>query len=247
MTSHITARTSISPNMSPANPPSLPLTLIVAMTPRMGIGYRGALPWPLLKSEMAYFARVTRRASPGAVNAVIMGRRTWESIPAKFRPLKGRLNVVLTRQPERLGLECPEYNGPAKSFPGPVAASSIMDALEKLQRITQSGTELTISRGFVIGGAEIYGAALQTASVQRVLLTRLRNEFECDTYFPLQLNADSQKVEVERQPGVTDTWVKCSKLQLDAWTGEEVPPGVRTEGEIEWEYEMWEKQDKTSG
>lgn len=216
------------------------------MTPRMGIGLRGTLPWPSLKSEMAYFARVTRRAPPEAVNAVVMGRRTWESIPAKFRPLQGRLNVVLTRQPERFQLEWPEDDAPAKSLHEPLGASSILDALEKLQRLSQSSNGPTISRVFIIGGAEIYDAALDTACVERILLTRLRNEFECDTYFPLQLDLDSQKVETEGRSSFTDTWVKCDKSQLDAWTGEEVPQGIRKEGGTEWEYEMWEKQHKTS-
>lgn len=77
------------------------LTLIVAATSRtMGIGRNGTLPWTGLKQEMAYFARVTKKLpkglSPPAINAVIMGRRTWDSIPPKFRPLKGRLNVVIS-------------------------------------------------------------------------------------------------------------------------------------------------------
>ena len=79
-------------------------TLIVAATPEMGVGQSGTLPWPSIKAEMAYFARVTRRAPAQQVNAVVMGRRTWESIPPKFRPLKGRRNVVVSRNPDKLGL-----------------------------------------------------------------------------------------------------------------------------------------------
>ena len=49
------------------------------------------------RSEMAYFNRMTTAVeNPGKINAVIMGRRTWESIPPKYRPLGGRLNVVLS-------------------------------------------------------------------------------------------------------------------------------------------------------
>ncbi|POR33494.1 Uncharacterized protein TPAR_06305, partial [Tolypocladium paradoxum] len=79
----------------------LELTLIVAATRSMGIGARGAMPWNGLSREMQYFARVTTRlppqSPPGAVNAVIMGRKTWDSIPPRFRPLKDRLNIVITR------------------------------------------------------------------------------------------------------------------------------------------------------
>ncbi|KAF2852726.1 hypothetical protein T440DRAFT_466846 [Plenodomus tracheiphilus IPT5] len=110
----------------PPTPPSL--TLILAATPSLGIGKNGSLPWPMLKKEMAYFARVTKRAVAGnnhnnnnsnsdsdsiatastnttdagrqKMNAVIMGRKTWDSIPERLRPLKGRVNVVVTRDVE---------------------------------------------------------------------------------------------------------------------------------------------------
>ena len=71
------------------------LTLIVAATRNNGIGQNSQLPWRLSK-EMAYFKRVTTNAPEGSLNAVVMGRNTWESIPAKFRPLNKRLNVVVS-------------------------------------------------------------------------------------------------------------------------------------------------------
>ena len=85
------------------------LTLIVACTSSHGIGKGGKLPWRLAK-EMAYFAKVTTSvpsssSSPASVtpqikrNAVIMGRNTWDSIPKKFRPLKDRVNIVVTSRP----------------------------------------------------------------------------------------------------------------------------------------------------
>ena len=75
-----------------------PFHVVVAATKdEMGIGLDGALPWRLPK-DMAYFKSITSQVDePGARNAVVMGRKTWESIPAKFRPLPGRLNVVLSK------------------------------------------------------------------------------------------------------------------------------------------------------
>ncbi|KAJ9628395.1 hypothetical protein H2204_009232 [Knufia peltigerae] len=84
-----------------------PIYLIVAtsLNPPMGIGNNGDLPWPPIKADMAFFRKVTSQVSPPTeqasssrmFNAVVMGRKTWESIPPKFRPLSGRLNVIITR------------------------------------------------------------------------------------------------------------------------------------------------------
>ena len=88
--------------MSTSSPTSssLKATLIVAHDSSRGIGKNGSLPWKLSK-EMKYFAAATTAAPEGKKNAVIMGRTTWESIPAKFRPLKERINVVLSANKTR--------------------------------------------------------------------------------------------------------------------------------------------------
>jgi dihydrofolate reductase len=67
--------------------------LIVAMCPNGGIGYKGGLPWPHNKADMAHFAK---RTTGGGNNAVIMGAKTWDSIPA--RPLRRRANLILSSQ-----------------------------------------------------------------------------------------------------------------------------------------------------
>jgi dihydrofolate reductase/thymidylate synthase len=73
------------------------IQLVVAATRKLGIGKGGTMPWKL-PGDMAYFKELTSKtADAGKQNAVIMGRKTWESIPVKFRPLPGRINVVLTR------------------------------------------------------------------------------------------------------------------------------------------------------
>lgn len=72
--------------------PQSPFSIIAAVhTPTGGIGIKGRLPWHI-PADLAFFAETTR----GAV--VIMGRRTWESLPPHCRPLRGRINIVLTRQ-----------------------------------------------------------------------------------------------------------------------------------------------------
>ncbi len=72
------------------------MKLIAAASENMGIGKNNALPWRL-KAEMKYFTRMTiDTKDPSKKNAVIMGRKTYESIPAKHRPLNDRINIILT-------------------------------------------------------------------------------------------------------------------------------------------------------
>lgn len=76
----------------------LKLYLIAAASENLGIGINGNLPWRL-KSEMAFFTHMTSKTKDiKKKNVVVMGRRTWDCIPPKYRPLQGRINIVLTRQ-----------------------------------------------------------------------------------------------------------------------------------------------------
>lgn len=191
------------------------LTLIVAATNNMGIGKAGKLPWTGLKKEMAYFARVTKRASPGVSNSVIMGRKTWDSIPPRFRPLAARTNIVITRTPSSTTAE------------NHVVVPSLEASIEALNMPEGVG------RAFVIGGAQIYKAALELKEAKRILLTRVLSDFECDTFFPVTLGED----------GEGEGWVRRSKEELDAWTGEEVPEDVQDENGTRYVFEMWERRD----
>ncbi|MEE6458704.1 hypothetical protein FKM82_000391 [Ascaphus truei] len=76
------------------------LNAIVAVCPPgQGIGRSGSLPWPPLRNEFKHFQRLTMTSTvEGKQNAVIMGRKTWISIPEKNRPLKERINIVLSRE-----------------------------------------------------------------------------------------------------------------------------------------------------
>ncbi|KAI1805645.1 dihydrofolate reductase-like domain-containing protein [Daldinia bambusicola] len=226
------------PSPSPSSAAMLPpeLTLIVAATRTMGIGRNGTLPWTGLRKEMAYFARVTKRLPPSSsssssssssLNAVIMGRKTWDSIPPKFQPLKGRLNIVVSRSHPSPPAPAPEQG--REEGEGPVRVNSLEQALAHLAAAENVG------RAFVIGGAQIYEAALQCKEARRVLLTRvLSPDFECDTTFPLGLQ--------EEDNGKAG-WVKRSKEELDAWAGEIVPVGVQEENGTTYQFEMWERVD----
>jgi len=141
--------------------PARGFTVIAAVDDAGGIGRGGALPWRL-KADMEFFRRTTTGAG-GGVNAVILGRRTWDSLPPRFRPLPERRNIVITRQPDFRAA-------------GAETAASLDAAVD---RAAAGGGEI-----FVIGGAEIYAAALAHPGCARLLITRVAGRHDCDVFFP---------------------------------------------------------------
>lgn len=146
------------------SPPSRRFAIVVAADARDGIGQGGTLPWRL-PGEMAYFKRITSEAPTGLRNAVIMGRKTYASIAPKFRPLSGRLNVVLSRDPDH-------------HVEGALSAGSLDEALARTDADAQIGEV------FVIGGGAVYRDALTHPRCGRVYLTRVHATFACDTFLP---------------------------------------------------------------
>jgi dihydrofolate reductase len=127
---------------------------LVAAVARGGvIGRDGGIPWRL-PEDMVRFRELTMG------HPVVMGRKTWESLPDGFRPLPGRGNVVVTRDPDW-------------SAQGADRVGSFEDALELVE---------SEAHVFVIGGGEIYAAALPYAD--ELLLTEIEAEVEGDTTFP---------------------------------------------------------------
>jgi dihydrofolate reductase len=146
-----------------------PFNLIVAIDQKNGIGKQGKLPWAL-SGDMQHFKAITLKTDrKGYVNAVVMGRRTWESIPQKFRPLTKRFNIVLTKN-DRYAL--PE---------GVLSAQSLERAIEVLGH---SEEERQIDHIFVIGGASVYQEAIEHPLCQKIYLTNVEGDFLCDAFFP---------------------------------------------------------------
>ena len=141
-----------------------PFTIITAATTTGGIGKGNDLPWRLRK-EMAYFTNVTTTSAIEKQNAVIMGRRNWDSIPIKFKPLKNRLNYVISRTIPT-------------SSDGFIPATSLDDALK------DASERANIDKIFVVGGAQIYAMALKHPECQHILYTQLMTPYECDVFFP---------------------------------------------------------------
>ncbi|XP_023564849.1 dihydrofolate reductase-like isoform X4 [Octodon degus] len=106
------------------------LNCIVAVSQNMGIGRNGDLPWPLLRNEFNYFQRMTTTTSvEGKQNLVVMSRKTWFSIPEKNRPLKDRINIVLSRElkepPQGADFLAPSLDDALKLIEQPELASKV--------------------------------------------------------------------------------------------------------------------------
>lgn len=143
-----------------------PFSIIVAFDSQYGIGKNNQIPWHL-PSDLKHFKEITTQVSnPAKKNALIMGRKTWESLPAKFRPLPGRVNMVLSKQG---GLNLPA---------DVLCASSLEDALEKLSALKD------IESIFVMGGAQIYAEAINHPACQKLQVTHVQGEYACDAFFP---------------------------------------------------------------
>jgi dihydrofolate reductase len=138
---------------TPSDPARPELVLIAAVAEGGVIGLDNRLPWHL-PEDLQHFKRQTLGCP------VLMGRKTWDSLPARFRPLPGRINVVLTRQIDW-------------QAEGALRAGSLDDALAQL-----AGQP----RVFVIGGAELYAQALPQAD--RLVLTEIEAQLGGDAHFP---------------------------------------------------------------
>ena len=133
------------------------IALIVAIAENYVIGKDNDLIWYLPK-DLKYFKDTTENRT------VIMGRKNYLSIPEKYRPLKNRTNVIVTRQEQFDAPNC-------------VVKNSIEEAIEFA---LESGD----SNPFIIGGGQIYQYVLDHELVDEMYITWIHDQFEGDTFFP---------------------------------------------------------------
>jgi dihydrofolate reductase len=136
---------------------AMQINLIWAQAHGGVIGKDGAIPWHL-PEDLAHFKRTTLGCP------VIMGRKTWDSLPPRFRPLPGRLNMVITRQ-----IDWAENNVSRMS--------SLSEALLFCKQMTTPPSTV-----WVIGGAQIYARALPFA--QQIVVTQIDAALEGDSFAP---------------------------------------------------------------
>ncbi|KAK6151738.1 hypothetical protein DH2020_014373 [Rehmannia glutinosa] len=145
--------------------------VVVAATPDMGIGKDGKLPWKL-PGDLKFFKEITATTSdPNKKNVVMMGRKTWESIPPQFRPLPGRLNVILTRS----------GSSDVPAADNVIFCGSLPAALKLLAEPSYS---FSIEKVFLIGGGQILREALNAPECDAIHITEIKTSIDCDTFIP---------------------------------------------------------------
>ena len=145
------------------------VSLIVAVSQNGMIGKDNDLIWHLPK-DMKFFKDTTLG------HHVIMGRKNFESIPHKFRPLPNRTNIVITRQSDYKAED-----------------SIVVNSVEESLKVAKSNGE---NEAFIIGGGQIYKLALEEDLVDRIYLTRIHHSFGGDTFFP-ELSSDWEEIKRE--------------------------------------------------
>lgn len=154
-------------------------SLVVAADQQLGIGKNNRLPWQL-PGDLKYFSKVTTTADTGLINVVIMGRKTWESLPRASQPLKNRINLVLSRHT----LQLPE---------GVLSAFSLEEAFEKLGKIKN------VQNVFIIGGGALFQETITNDECEKIYFTEVFGNFHCDTFFPTISEKQFQPQKVSRK------------------------------------------------
>jgi dihydrofolate reductase len=136
--------------------------IIVAMCKNSrGIGFKNKLPFKSSK-DLKIFKKLTIGRGN---NSVIMGSKTWLSLPSGYTPLKDRENIVLSRNNSL------DLNG--KGY--------LLNNMELLQEFCE---KKKFDENWIIGGGEIYKSALEMGIVKKIYITEIDEEYECDTFFP---------------------------------------------------------------
>lgn len=149
------------------------VNVILAQDAGCGIGLNGRLPWEgereLAAEDMKMFRELTTGRGD-STNAVIMGYNTWVSIPPKFRPLKGRTNIVMTAS---------HYNDVVASGASDFVFPCWEDALMHIQTANYDCV-------WVIGGVEVYRAAFVHFAISEIHRTIFKRMFKCDKYIDIE-------------------------------------------------------------
>lgn len=145
-------------------------SIILAVDDKNGIWKNNFLAWKL-SSDMKYFKEITTKTSDLAkMNAVIMWRKTRESIPSKFRPLNDRVNCILTRQ-----IKNDDIWSPIDDFV--LYFNSFIHCLSELE------SKENVENVFVIWWANLYNQVLTNTMLDKIYITKVKWDYNCDVFF----------------------------------------------------------------
>ncbi|XP_022106530.1 putative bifunctional dihydrofolate reductase-thymidylate synthase [Acanthaster planci] len=163
----------------------------------LGIGINGTIPWRLRTDLKFFSAQTSKTTESDKKNAVIMGRKTWLSIPGKFRPLPNRVNVVLSKTLS----ECP------------ADADHLCHSLDQaINLLSEPPIANGIDAIWIIGGSSVYKEAMESSLCHRIYLTRIHAEFECDTFIS---EIDTSKFQQVHDPEVNSERQKENNIEFN--------------------------------
>jgi dihydrofolate reductase len=136
------------------------LTIVVALDDRNGIGRDNRIPWHI-KDDLKFFRLVTTTVADSSKhNAIIVGRKTYETFT---KPLPNRLNIVVSRNPMLPNIQHDNV----------IRVDSFVDALKC------ANDDKQVENIFIVGGVSIYEAAMESNLVKRMLITRVKGDYQC--------------------------------------------------------------------
>jgi dihydrofolate reductase len=146
---------------------SVPCAIIVACCQNSGIGKDGSIPW-YIAEDLSHFRRLTTQAPEGKQNAVIMGRKTWESLGRKCLPKRYNIVISTTLSPKE-----------------------DVTIVRGLNEALQVCSKENVNCAYIIGGARLYEEALRNSQCNTAHVTHILRHYECDTFFPTDLLMDN--------------------------------------------------------
>ena len=145
-------------------------SMILAVDSRNWLGKNNDLAWRI-SSDLKHFKEITTKTKDLAkLNAVIMWRKTWESIPSKFRPLPERINCILSKT-----LKYEDINSKIDNFV--LHFNNFEHCLEELSR------KENVENVFLIGGASLYNQYRNHPNLEKIYITKVQWDYNCDVFF----------------------------------------------------------------
>ncbi len=164
-------------------------SIIVAHDEALGIGKNNKIPWHI-KEDLQHFKELTLHG------VVIMGRKTWESLPKSVRPLPFRENVIVSKSlfegnssaPNSAHISTPNYANHETNEDHPFKCMDLSQECIHIEPSLDSSirkwTGQTDKRVFVIGGSSIYKQAIQSELCESLIVTKVKGVYDCDAFFP---------------------------------------------------------------